>query len=263
LAGKSKHLKTLIAMRFNKALGVWVVLAGLFSCDGLNSSSESTTGQGGSLARFAISSSYLYVATNSTISVYDISDNSFSHVKDVPVTFGLETIIARAPYLYLGARDAMYIYSIANPASPEFVFRYAHIVSCDPVVVQGNRAYVTLRNSESACWRGVNTLEIIDITNPNNPQLVQQHPMTSPGGLAIDGACLFVCEGAHGLKMFNVANDQVQLLTELTDIHAYDVIALDGRLTLTGEDGVFQYQYDCSSSTLDLISKIPVQREVL
>lgn len=251
-------------MRFSRTIGLFFILAWLVACDsGLSSDSANSTGQGGSMTRFAISGNYLYIATNSKISVYDIASNSFSHLTDVAVSFGLETIIARPPYLYLGARDAMYIYSIANPASPQFVFRYAHIVSCDPVAVQGNRAYVTLRNSAIGCVRGVNTLEIIDITNPNNPQLIKQHAMTSPGGLAIDGTCLFVCEGEHGLKMFDVTSDNVHLLTEITDVHAYDVIAQNGRLTLTGEDGVFQYHYDCPSATLDLISKIPVQRAEL
>ncbi|MBX2965757.1 MAG: hypothetical protein KF845_06400 [Cyclobacteriaceae bacterium] len=248
-------------MRYSRNIGFCFLLALLLSCDGDNSAN--TTGQGGSLTRFAISSNYLYVATNHTIAVYTIAENDFSHITDVPVGFGLETIIARPPYLYLGARDAMYIYSIANPESPQFVFRYAHIVSCDPVVVQGNRAYVTLRNTGNACSRGVNTLEIIDISNPNNPHLIRQLGMTSPGGLAIDGTCLFVCEGEHGLKVFDVTNDNINLLTSLTDVHAYDVIAQNGRLTLTGEDGVFQYNYDCSTSTLDLISKIPVQRAEL
>lgn len=248
-------------MRFS-ATG-WVGIVLLLSCDGTDGSFESTTGQGGSMARFAISGNYLYVATNSTIGVYNISENNFTHITDVGISFGLETIVARAPYLYLGTRDAMYIFSTANPESPSFVFRYAHIVSCDPVVVQGNRAYVTLRNSENACFRGVNTLEIIDISNPNDPKLLTQYDMTSPGGLAIDGECLFVCEGVHGMKMFNVANDQVQLLTELTDVHAFDVIARNGKLTLTGGDGVFQYQYNCAEPALDLISKIPVQREEL
>lgn len=84
--------------------------------------------------------------------------------------------------------------------------------------------------------------------------------MTAPGGLAIYGDCLFVCEGSYGLKMFSVANDEVKLLNTITDVNAYDVIAQNGRLTLTGEDGVFQYSYHCATSALELISRIPVQR---
>ncbi len=247
-------------MRFNRVIGILLILGFLMSCTG-DMGAGDNTGQGSSLTRFAINGNFLYIATNSNIAVYDITENNFKHVNDIPVGFGLETILVRSPYLYLGASDAMYIYSIANPSHPEFVFRYAHIVACDPVVVQANRAYVTLSNMGTACARGENQLEIIDISNPNNPQLIKVYSMTSPGGLAIDGSCLFVCEGANGLKMLSVANDEVQLLTSLTDIHAYDVIALNGRLTLTGEDGVFQYAYECDIPALELISKIPVVRE--
>ncbi len=243
-------------------LGSYWLLLLLVACTEGDSSLNST-GTGGSLTRFAIQGAHLYVATNATLNVYAINSNSFSHVKDVAVGFALETIFAKGEYLYMGARDAMYIYSIADPANPAFIFRYAHIVSCDPVVVQGNRAYVTL-SSGSACNRGANALEIIDISNPNNPILISNYPMNSPGGLAIDGDCLFVCEGVNGLKMLNVANPlNPSVINTLSNINSYDVIARNGLLTLTGEDGVFQFQYDCALHSLQQLSKIPVERENL
>jgi hypothetical protein len=222
-----------------------------------------SSGQGGSLTRFAISSNYLYVATGNSIGVYNISTNNFQHVRDVSVSFGLETIFANGSYLYLGAQNAMYIYSIANPELPQFVFQYQHIVSCDPVVVQGDRAYVTMK-SGTACNLGSNALEIIDISNPNNPVLLVNKPMTSPGGLGIEGNCLFVCEGVHGLRMFNVANpNNIIEMNSITNVNAYDVIVKDGIVTLTGEDGIFQYSFDCLTGNMTLVSTIPVQREEL
>jgi LVIVD repeat len=225
-----------------------------------------STGTGGSLTRFAIRDSHLYVASSSTISVYSIGANTFSFVKDVSVGFQLETIFANGEVLYLGARDAMYIYSISDRSTPTLLFKYGHIVSCDPVVVQGNLAYVTLK-SGIGCNRGgapaLDILEIIDISNPNRPLPLATYPMTSPGGLAIDGSCLFVCEGANGMKMLNVANPlDIKVVNQLT-IDAYDVIARNGLLTLTGEDGVYQFQYDCAMKSLLQLSKIPVQREEL
>lgn len=248
-------------------ISIWVILLSLgflLSCTNDAVGPSNNTGRGGSLTRFAINQNYLYVANNSQISVYDISANKFSLLRTIPTNLGLETIQVRSPYLYLGANDGMYIYSIVDPELPKFVFRYAHIVACDPVVVQGNRAYVTLKSSETSntCNRGVNNLEIIDITNPQNPSLIKSYDMTSPGGLAIDGNCLFVCEGENGLKMFDVTNDIITPVNFLV-IHAYDVIAYNATLTLTGKDGVFQYSYDCSDASLNLISKIPVDREGL
>lgn len=231
----------------------------LFSCADANLSSESTQGSGGSLTRFAIKDSYLYIVTGFTINVYSLNAGTFNEVNSISIGFGLETIQANGDFLYLGANDAMYIYSIADRTKPEFVFRYAHIVSCDPVVVQGNRAYVTLRTG-NVCNLGVNVLEIIDISDPYAPELITQYPMDSPGGLGISGSCLFVCEGVNGLKMLNVANDQVTELLELAEVNAYDVIVKPNAFILTGEDGIFQYNYTCDPPALTLVSSIPVQR---
>jgi hypothetical protein len=154
----------------------------------------------------------------------------------------------------------MYIYSIANPETPSFVFQYAHIVACDPVVVQGNRAYVTLRSGGIECNRGTNALEVIDITNPHNPSLIANYPMQSPHGLGVDKSLLFLCEGAGGLKVFDIRNERdIKLITNVDDFFAYDVILQKGLATVTGEDGIFQFSYN-ESGGISLVSKIPVTR---
>lgn len=260
LIGEKKNLIIRIAMRI-RFVSLMIII-GLFACESSDKGSVST-GQGGSLTRFAIQNDFLYVVSNSTIQVFNTSENQFIKVGEVVVSFGLETIFAKGEYLYLGANDAMYIYSIRDQAKPEFIFRYSHIVSCDPVVVQGNTAYVTLR-SGSMCNRGVNALEIINITDPYNPKLIINYPMQSPGGLGIDGGCLFVCQGEYGFSILDVTDPSaVTLIKEIKDVKAYDVIAHQGMLTLTGEDGIFQYGYDCAQKKIQLISKIPVQRAEL
>lgn len=238
-----------------------LMLVCIAACESDSSGDLNTPqGTGGSMTRYAINNGYLYIASQSTISVFDIRNNTFEKINTVTTTGGLETIVARGEYLYLGAIDAMYIYSIADPAKPAFIFRYAHIVSCDPVVVQGNRAFVTLR-AGAACNRGTNALEIIDITNKNNPSLIANYPMLSPHGLGVDGNLLFICEGENGLKVFDIQNEHsIQLKLHIENIHAYDVIPNNGILLLTGEDGVFQYRYDQETGALTLLSKIPVSR---
>ncbi|MBN8576040.1 MAG: hypothetical protein J0L66_03820 [Cytophagales bacterium] len=229
------------------------------ACGEPNFSESQGTGSGGSLSRFAIRDEYLYLVTGYTLNTFSLSDGSFREVNSSTISFGLETIQAQGDFLYLGANDAMYIYSISNRAQPEFIFRYSHIVACDPVVVQGNRAYVILRGG-TPCNVGTNQLEIIDITNPYAPVLLAQYAMTSPGGLGIFGDCLFVCEGTAGLKMLRVADDVVTPLLELSEVNAYDVIVKPNSILLTGEDGLFQYAYTCQPPALTLISSIPVQR---
>ena len=251
-------------MHFNKSVAAILILSTFLACEyGSDSGALGGSGQGGSLARFAINGTYMYVANNSSIQVFDIASDRFTELNKIDVGFGLETIFSKGEYLYLGALDAMYIYSITNPAAPSFIFRYSHIVSCDPVVVQGTTAYVTLRNGNN-CNRGINALEVIDIADPYNPSLITNYPMTSPGGLGIDGSCLFVCEGENGLKVLDVSNpNNIQIIHEIPEVNAYDVIVGNGILKLTGEDGIFQYQYNCATWEITLLSKIPVQREEL
>lgn len=212
------------------------------------------------MTRFSIQGNRMYVVDHTAIKVFDISIDNFRQVNEVEAGSGLETIFAKGDYLYLGANDAMYIYSIGNPDLPLFVFRYSHVVACDPVVVQGNRAYVTMR-SGTFCNLGSDALEIIDISDPYDPKLIANYPMESPHGLAVDNTKLFICEGEHGLKVFDIADERhIKLEQELTDFFAYDIIARQGVATITGDDGIFQYSY-AANVEMQLLSKIPVTRE--
>jgi hypothetical protein len=247
-------------MRITRALLFFLSLIAV-GCTSDVSSDAQSAGQGGSMTRFTIRENFLYVVDHSMLNVYNIASTTFANINQVPVVAGLETITTLNDYLYLGATDGMYIYSLANPELPEFVFRYSHIVSCDPVFVQGTRAYVTLRNG-TACNQGNNALEIIDIADPYNPTLIANYPMTSPHGLAVVDNLLFLCEGDYGFKVFDITDEyNIRLLTHMTTFKAYDVIARDGTSIVTGEDGVFQFRFDDSSSTLELLSTIDVNRE--
>jgi hypothetical protein len=204
----------------------------------------------------------MYLVDNSGVKVFTITSGTFALLKEVPIGFRMETIFARGEYLYMGASDGMYIYSISDPGDPTFVFRYQHIVACDPVVVQGDRAYVTLRTGGEFCNRGINSLEIIDISDPYSPTLITNYPMDSPHGLAVENNTLFLCEGESGFKVFDITDEtNIKLVTHRNDFFAYDIIARDGIATVTGEDGIFQFSYE--GTDLKQISKIPVLRNGL
>lgn len=247
---------------FWRLLSLLSALALIAGCEGDSASGEGFgTGQGGSMTRFAISGNYMYVVDSQVLTTFSIGNGTFTRVSETQVGFGLETIFAKGGYLYLGAIDAMYIWSIANPAAPSFLFRYQHLTSCDPVVVQGNRAYVTLRGG-TGCNLGTNALEIIDISNPMSPTLIQNYPMLSPHGLGVDGHFLFICEGENGLKLFDISEENdIQLVAFLQDFFAYDVIARNGIATVTGEDGIFQLRYGGSGEAPEVLSVIPVVRQ--
>jgi hypothetical protein len=247
-------------MPFNKLIPVIVMAALAFSCESDMVGASGETGQGGSMARFTISGNYLYLVDKASVKVFNTIEGEFQMLYEEAIAFGMETIFAKGDYLYLGASDAMYIYSIVEPSKPKFVFRYQHIVSCDPVVVQGDRAYVTTRSGD-LCDRGSNALEIVDISDPYAPVLVRNYPMSSPHGLGIDANRLFLCEGELGLKIFDVTNEQdIQLLEHRDDFFAYDVIVRQGVATVTGKDGIFQFGYAETQDPVSLLSKIPVVR---
>jgi hypothetical protein len=252
-------------MRFTNGLILGLLcIVSIVSCnEGDPASADFQAGQGGSMTRFAFHDDFLYVLSSTSINVYDISNNSFTQVNTVTVGRTMETIFANDEFLYMGATDAMYIYSLTSPSSPEFVFRYQHITSCDPVVVQGDIAYVTMR-SGTACNAGSNALEILDISDPYNPQLLANHPMDSPHGLGVSGDLLFLCEGASGLKLFRLLNNgEIELIEQRSDFEAYDVIVRPNHAIVTGDDGIFQFTFDSDGSSLELLSSIPVNRSEL
>ncbi len=214
------------------------------ACDSDGEFTGTLTGKGGSLARFATTSTHLYAVGESSLQVFQYLDNgALSKINSVDLEGGVETIFARAPWLYLGTKSAMLVYDISNPSNPTWVSRFGHFTGCDPVVVQDTLAYVTFRTS--GCRPGsANQLEIVNIRDHANPQRVSGYTLESPYGLGIDGNLLFVCEGDNGLTVLDVTNpNNVTILTVYRGMNAYDVIPNEGVLIMTGANGIVQYDY--------------------
>lgn len=222
------------------------------------------TGKGGSMARFAITGNSLYIVDKQSLQFYDIStpDNpQKSGSKSLDI--GIETIFPYQDKLFIGAQDGMYIFNNTDPSNPQLISKYWHVQSCDPVVVQDNYAYVTLRGG-STCRNGANTassLDVVDLSDMANPKMLHTQNMQSPYGLGVSGKLLFVCEGTHGLKTFDIQNPQLPVfIRQNTSVDAYDVIVRNpGSLILIGKKGLYQYSFDQNAGDLTLLSQIPVQ----
>ena len=172
------------------------------------------TGQGGSLARFKIVGDHLYAVDSHTINVFDITDlENPVEGQDVFAGFDIETIFNRGDHLFLGSMRGMYIYDISTPGIPEFVSEFQHGTACDPVVVDGDYAYVTLRGG-NFCGATESGLYIVDISTIENPELVKIYPMDEPYGLGIKDEKLFICDGSSGLKVYD-KTDVMNLETTL------------------------------------------------
>ncbi|QMU31666.1 hypothetical protein HUW48_22800 [Adhaeribacter radiodurans] len=248
----------------------WVEGDMLFATPTYNSNGKSnyggSTGKGGSMARFTINGNYLYTVGSSKMDVFNLTDsNNPQQETSVVLGGGIETIFPYQNKLFIGSNAGMLIYSLANPAAPTYLSSYSHLRACDPVVVEGNYAYVTLRtNSNSWCGSSnTNQLDVVDISNITTPQIYKTYPMQNPHGLGIDKNLLFICEGNYGLKVFDATNPgyiQNNQLTHLQNLHAFDVIPLGKNLLVIGEDGFRQYDYS-NPKNLKFLSKIPVAKK--
>ncbi len=240
--------------------GPWPVyydyrLESSFSSDISPGAVGNTYGVGGSMARFITYDDYLYVLESSwKLKTIDISDmDNLSVEKEVYLSGSVETVFIADTYLYVGTSNGMHILDLSNPAAPNLLSTYQHITACDPVVVEGDRAYVTLR-SGNTCGGTADLLEVVDISDKYEPRRLSSFSMTEPYGLGIDAGTLFVCEGKHGLKIYDASYENSitsHLLASFPGINAYDVIPLGDILFMIGEDGFYLYDYsDLNSISL-------------
>ncbi|MEO0571385.1 MAG: hypothetical protein AAF039_06740 [Bacteroidota bacterium] len=227
-----------------------------FFAEDLATANESgNTGQGGSLARFKIVGDYLYAVDSHSINVFDISNlETPQDLEDVYAGFDIETIFNRGEHLFLGSMRGMYIYSISNPATPTFLSEFEHGTACDPVVVDENHAYVTLRGG-NFCGATESGLYIVDISIIERPELKVIYPMDEPYGLGIKDDKLFVCDGNSGLKVYDKsAVPDLPQLNHFKDIVTFDVIPMEEQLLMVG-DGIL-YQYEYLDDQIELISSL-------
>lgn len=220
----------------------------------------SNTGVGGSMARFTLHDNFLFAVNHSELNVININDPENS-VKENTVFLGggIETIFPYNNNLFIGSQSGIHIYDITTPSEPAFLSTFAHVTSCDPVVVEDEFAYVTLR-SGTECDGFTNQLDVLDISDLTNPKLIKTYPMENPHGLGIKDNTLFVCEGEYGLKIYD-STDKLHIdenmIEHFKDLHAYDVIPNGEVLILIGKDGLYQYNYQ-NLENIKLLSFLPI-----
>ncbi|MFC0776282.1 LVIVD repeat-containing protein [Terrimonas alba] len=243
-------------------LVIKIISSGLFlwlitiSCtkDGSKSADAPGTGTGGSLARFTIAANHLYLADYNSIEVYDLADAA-NPVKKTSVNvggWGIETIYPYMDKLFIGSRDGMFIYSIADPSHPVKLGEARHVRSCDPVVANDSIAYVTLQGG-SPCGPAQDGLYIYDIKNVTAPVQKSLFPISTPFGLGLKDSVVFVCRGGSGLSLVNVEKpSSPELMYTVADGNFKDVIPYDNLLICYVSTGLLIYDI----SDLKQIKKI-------
>ncbi len=204
------------------------------------------TGQGGSLARFAIANGHLFSVNNNQMQVFSLANpENPVQISQFFLNATAETIFPRDnSTLFIGTTTGMFIYDISNAPNIRLISTYNHIVACDPVVANDRYAYVTLRSESNNfnCFRSVNQLDIIDIQDLSQPQIISSFPLIQPKGLGLYGDTLLVCD--KGLKVFDVSNpNSIRLLTADEDFDAVDIIPNGNLMITVSETGLKQYRF--------------------
>lgn len=227
-----------------------------------NGASQSTAaGIGGSMARFGLVGDHLLAVDNSTYYNFNLTNSTSPTLETkTGLSWGIETMFLSGNTMFLGTRNGMQVYDVADVTKPTFISNFWHATGCDPVVVQNNRAYVTIRAGSPCQNNAINRLDVLDITNIKVPSLMRSYNMTSPYGLGIDDDVLFVCDGDAGLKVYNASDPYLiteHLIATFPNINAFDVIPLGNSLLMIGEDGFYQYNYS-NLNDIKLISSIKI-----
>ncbi len=220
-----------------------------------------TTGIAGSMARFSLVNDYLYTVNQSSLTTFDVaSTENPIRSSNQNVGWNIETIYPFNNKLFIGSTTGMFIYDIANPATPARLSQVTHFRACDPVIADNNFAYVTLSTGTN-CGGNVNVFNVYDISNLAVPVLSCSKNMTNPHGLAKAGNLIFICDGKEGLKIYDTPASpcNMQLVKHFTGMETYDAIAWNNNLLVVAKDGLYQYDYSNPTSILQR-SKLTVNR---
>jgi hypothetical protein len=206
-----------------------------------NSSVPSGTGIAGSYARFAQVDNFLYIVDQSSLRTYSVTTPSCpAFIEAQQIGWNIETIFPYEDRLFVGSQNGVFIFNNSNPQRPVLEANFQHARACDPVVCDGDYAFVTLHDG-TFCEGFANQLDVIDIRNLPMASLSRTFAMKHPQGLTVTSDYLYVCD--DGLKVYDKTNapDLVEK-KHLPGRETYDAIALDDTLLLViGPDGFTQY----------------------
>ena len=211
------------------------------SNSGLNG--QRREGTGGSLARFIIVGKRLYCIDNRNLIVFDLSNPAEpDFLKRTEVSQDIETIFYAKYHLFIGGQQGVYIYDVEDNIDPQYRGEFEHAERCDPVVVDGDRAYVTLRGG-SPCGQWRSQMDILDVSDVRNPRLLKTYEnVNSPYGLAVRDGIAIVCDGEFGMRILNVEEEKrIRECDRIREITPFDVIWHNDMLIVTAKEGFFLY----------------------
>jgi hypothetical protein len=233
---------------------------GVFTTNGATGATP--TGVGGSFARFTFNANNFYAIDNNQLKTFTLNRlDCPSLVASTTVGWNIETIFPYKNQLFIGSTTGMFIYDLANPNAPVQLSRFTHGLSCDPVVIENETAYITL-HSGTACNGSLNQLSIVNVKDLKNPTLTKAYNMVSPKGLSVWDNILYLCD--DGLKIYDVTDKNAvdkNLKAHISGFESFDVIAYElankRHVMVIGKGGLIQFDVTDPSKPKQL-SKIDV-----
>lgn len=224
------------------------------------SGSSNGTSTSGSTAAMLTYEDTLFTLHNGVIKVLDLNQPEKPVVAHTIYASQAETLFISKAHLFVGGMNGVRTFSLDDPLEPTEVSFYRHARGCDPIIIDGDIGYVTLRN-RPGCNGDSNRLEILDFSDPNNPTEIARYDMNFPYGLAMLPDHLAVCEDSYGLTLLDIdwttgETPQVSESSRFANIQCFDLIYTDNNLIATASDGI--YQFNADNEFLSLRSKIPV-----
>lgn len=232
---------------------------------GSSGTSGSTYGVGGSMARFGLFKDFLYIVNQSSLLTFKLNSNSEVTLLNTNyVNWNVETIFITDSHLFLGTQSGMIVESLEVPERPSQIGTFSHMTACDPVVIKGDLAFITLKGG-TTCRGTLNQLDVVRMSNRYSKfTLLKSYPMYGPQGLGIDDDLLFICDGDAGLKIYNSSDPLTitdHLIALFPSINAYDVIPMNDYLFMIGDKGFMLYDYT-NIQNIKQIGIIPVVKKI-
>jgi len=231
---------------------------------GSSGAGGSTYGIGGSMARFGLYKDFLYIVGQYQLYTFKLKSPSEANLLQTSSVGGnVETLFITDNHLFLGTQSGMIVMSLEVPERPSQKGTFSHMTACDPVVIKGDLAFVTLKGG-TTCRGTLNQLDVIRMSNSYSKfTLIASYPMYGPQGLGVDDDLLFICDGDAGLKIYDAADPLTinqHLIASFPNINAYDVIPVNNYLFMVGENGFLLYDYQ-NVQNIKMIGTIPVVKK--
>jgi hypothetical protein len=203
-----------------------------------------SSGTAGSMAAMVIMNNYLYaISEMHSLGIVDITNPSSPKLdSSFFAGFDLETIYPFEDKLFLGSKQGVYIYDVSNPQLPTPAGTFTHGTACDPVIADGDYAYVTL-HAGTFCGGSANELDVVNVADMTNSTLAGTYNLLKPTGLSKDDNLLFVCDSIN-VKLFDAKDpSDLKQVQTINCKSPYDAIASNNTLLVVAADGLYQYDY--------------------